>query len=163
MIVSFSFLFLAVLRIELRGVLPPRYTPGPIFLYFILKPGLTKLWRASLSRERDRESWGWPWTRILRFPPPKVLGLQACATTPGSFLSFFASLGIEPRGILSPSYTPSPILFLILKQGLTKLLRLASNLQSSCLSLPSIGITGVHYYGWHWFWFDIENFAPVFF
>ena len=37
------------------GVLPPRYTPGPIFLYFILKPGLTKLQRASLSRERQRE------------------------------------------------------------------------------------------------------------
>ena len=41
--------------IECRGVLPPRYAPGPIFLYFILKPGLTKLWRASLSRERERE------------------------------------------------------------------------------------------------------------
>ena len=29
--------------------------PRPYFLYFILKPGLTKLRRASLSRERDGE------------------------------------------------------------------------------------------------------------
>ena len=41
--------------IEPRGVLPLRYTLGPIFLYFILKPGLTKLRRASLRRERQRE------------------------------------------------------------------------------------------------------------
>ena len=41
--------------IEPGGVLPPRYTPGPVFLYFILKPGLTKLRRASLSRVRERE------------------------------------------------------------------------------------------------------------
>ena len=42
-------------RIEPRGALPLRYTPGSIFLYFILKLGLTKLQRASLSRERKRE------------------------------------------------------------------------------------------------------------
>ena len=47
--------FFAVPGIEPRGVLPPCYTPGPIFLYFILKPGLMKLQRASLSRERERE------------------------------------------------------------------------------------------------------------
>ena len=47
--------FFAVQGIEPRGVLPSRYTPGPIFLYFILKPGLMKLWRASLRRERERE------------------------------------------------------------------------------------------------------------
>ena len=39
------------------------------------------------------------------------------------FLFFFAVLGIEPRDILPPSYSPSPILFFILKQGLTKLRR----------------------------------------
>ena len=39
-----------------RGILLPSYTPSPIFLFFILKQGLTKLWRATLS------SWGWPRT-----------------------------------------------------------------------------------------------------
>ena len=29
--------------------------PLALFLYFILRPGLTKLWRASLSRERETE------------------------------------------------------------------------------------------------------------
>ena len=47
-------MFLA-LGIEPRGFLPPSYTPGPIFLCFILKPGLMKLRRASLGRERERE------------------------------------------------------------------------------------------------------------
>ena len=39
--------------IEPRGILPLRYRP--YFLYFILKLGLTKLWRASLGRERERD------------------------------------------------------------------------------------------------------------
>ena len=51
----YTFFFFAVPGIEPRGVLPLHYTPGPIFLYFILKLGLTKLRRASLSRERERE------------------------------------------------------------------------------------------------------------
>ena len=34
-------------------------------------------------------------------------------------------LGIELRGILPLSYTPSPILFLIWKQGLTRLVRVS--------------------------------------
>ena len=49
------FFFFAVPGIEHRGVLPLHYAPGPIFLYFILKPGLTKLRRASLRRERERD------------------------------------------------------------------------------------------------------------
>ena len=52
----FGFFLFAVPGIECRGVLPLRYTPGPIFFYALfLKPGLTKLWRASLGRERQRE------------------------------------------------------------------------------------------------------------
>ena len=54
---------------------------------------------------------------------------------------FFLLLGIETRGILPLRYTPCPILFFILKQGLTKLLKLTANLRSSCLSLPSTRIT----------------------
>ena len=49
------FFFFAVPGIEPRGVLPPRYTSGPIFLSLILKLGLAKLRRASLGRERERE------------------------------------------------------------------------------------------------------------
>ena len=41
---------------------------------------------------------------------------------------------------------PSPILFFIWKQGLTNLLRLPVNLQFSCLSLPSTGITGMRHH-----------------
>ena len=38
------------------GVFYLRATPPALFfLFFILKPGLTKLRRASLGRERDRE------------------------------------------------------------------------------------------------------------
>ena len=142
-----------VLGIEPRGILPLSYILSPI-LFFILKQDLSKLQRASLS------SWGWLQTRILRSLPPKywdykrvpprptyslfwnrvslscwgwlwtcdppisasqVLGLQVCATTPGS-------------------------LIFILKQGLAKLLRLASDLQSSFLSLPSIRIIGVRHH-----------------
>ena len=56
-------------------------------------------------------------------------------------------LGVECRGILLLSYTPSPFyLFFILKQSLIKLLRLATNLRSSCLSLPSTRITSVCHY-----------------
>ena len=51
----YSFIFFAVPGIEPRGVLPLRYAPGPIFLYFILKLGLTKLRRASLGREKERD------------------------------------------------------------------------------------------------------------
>ena len=53
--ITFFFFFFSVPGVEPRGVLPLRYTPGPIFLYFILKPGLTKLRRASLGRERERD------------------------------------------------------------------------------------------------------------
>ena len=50
-----TFFFFVLPGIEPRDVLPPRYTPGPIFLYFVLKSGLTKLRRASLSRQRERD------------------------------------------------------------------------------------------------------------
>ena len=36
-------------------------------------------------------------------------------------------LGIEPKDILPLSYTPSPVLFFILKLGLTKSLRISLN------------------------------------
>ena len=38
---------------------------------------------------------------------------------------FFLVLGIEPGGILPLSYTPSPILFLIWKQGLARLTKVS--------------------------------------
>ena len=41
------------------------------------------------------------------------------------YLFYFLVLGIELRGILTLSYTPSPILFFISKQGLTRLLRVS--------------------------------------
>ena len=44
------------------------------------------------------------------------------------FVCVCVVLVIEPRGILPLSYTSSSILLLILKQDLTKLLRLALNL-----------------------------------
>ena len=62
------------------------------------------------------------------------------------FIYLFGVLGIEFKGILLLSYTPSPILFFILKQSLAKLQRLASNLQSSYLSLPRTGITGARHH-----------------
>ena len=97
-------LFFAVLGIEPRGILPLSYIPSPIFLFFISKQSLTKLWKASLISG----SWDWPWT----WNPP----------VSASLFLFFSVLGIEPRGILPPSYAPSPIfLFFISKQGLTKL------------------------------------------
>ena len=40
-------------------------------------------------------------------------------------LIFFAVPGMEPRGILPPSYTPALFFFFILKQGLTKLWRVS--------------------------------------
>ena len=54
----------------------------------------------------------------------QVLGLQACATTPSYFFIFklfyfSVVLGIEPRGILPPNYTPVLFIF-ILKQSLTE-------------------------------------------
>ena len=61
------------------------------------------------------------------------------------FFVLILVLGIEPRGILPLSYTLQLFLFFILKQGLAKLLRLALNLRSSCLSFPSTGITGVRH------------------
>lgn len=51
------------------------------------------------------------------------------------FFSSFFFLGIEPRGTLPLSCTPSP--FFVLRQGPTKCLRPALNLQSSCPSLLS--------------------------
>ena len=35
----YLFIYFAVLGIERRGVLPPHYTPGPIFLCFIFETG----------------------------------------------------------------------------------------------------------------------------
>ena len=57
-------------------------------------------------------------------------------------------LGIDPRGILPSSYTPSPIfLSFILKQGLTKLrkallkyLRLAANLDPPVSASQALGL-----------------------
>ena len=40
-------------------------------------------------------------------------------------LLFFVVLGVEPRGIPPSSYILSPILFLVWKQGLTRLMRVS--------------------------------------
>ena len=48
--------------------------------------------------ERERESLGWLRTGILRSPPPKVLGLQACATTPGQPFLFWNKLSLSCQG-----------------------------------------------------------------
>ena len=73
--------------IEPRGVLPPRYTPGPIFLCFILKQGLTKLQRASLGREREtgrereREREREKELRLAANPDPQVSASQSTGIT----------------------------------------------------------------------------------
>ena len=46
---TFIFSSLVMLGIEARGILPLRYALSPILNSFILKQGLTKLQRASLS------------------------------------------------------------------------------------------------------------------
>ena len=96
--------------------------PQPHFFIFILKQGLTKLQRASLS------SWGWLWTQILLSQPPKYWDYKRAPPRPALcvllnvagdkyvdfvilFFFFFVVLGIEPRGILPPGYTPSPIFY----------------------------------------------------
>ena len=58
LVLCFVLFCFVVPGVEPRGILPPCYTPSPIFLYFILKLGLMKLQRASLRREekeRERE------------------------------------------------------------------------------------------------------------
>ena len=57
----------------LQATLPDLF----FLIYFILKKGLTKLLRASLI------SWGWLRTCAILLSASQVLGLQACATTPG--------------------------------------------------------------------------------
>ena len=108
-----------VLGIEPRGILPLSYTPIPIFI-FILKQGLTKLWRASKVAEAGRKpgSSGLSlkyWDYSVRHHARLIF----------YFFIFFMVLGIEPRGILPPSYTPSPIFIFILKQGLARLMRVS--------------------------------------
>ena len=72
----FYFLFILALGIEPRGILPPSCTPQPYFI-FICKQGLARSMRVSLLAEAVLEP------VILLSQPPQVLGLQACATTPG--------------------------------------------------------------------------------
>ena len=67
--------------IEPRGILPLRYTPGPIFLHFILKPGLAKLWRASLGRERERGREKERELRLAANPDPPVSASQSTGIT----------------------------------------------------------------------------------
>ena len=64
-----------------------------------------------------------------------MLGLQTCAIIPGYpvylcvcvrvcvCVCVCVVLGVEPRGLLPPTYTSRPFLYFIWKQGLTKLLR----------------------------------------
>ena len=95
------FFFFAVLGIEPRGILPPSYTPSPIFYYFILKQGLPKLPRLALN--------------LRSFLVTEITGMYYQVQLPSLspfFLSFFFMvLGIEPRDILSLSYDPSPIFY----------------------------------------------------
>ena len=67
--------------IERRGVLPLRYASGPIFLYFILKPGLTKVRRASLGRERERDREKERELRLAANPDPPVSASQSTGIT----------------------------------------------------------------------------------
>ena len=74
------FFFFAVPGIERRGVLPPRYAPGPIFiLYFETRShevaeGLTK----ERERERERES---ERAEAGRNPDPPVSASQSTGIT----------------------------------------------------------------------------------
>lgn len=66
-------------------------------------------------------------------------------------LPFFLVQEIEPRDVLPLSYIP--VLFLsffinFFRQGLTKLLRVASRLHSSCFGLQTTEIMGVHHHTW---------------
>ena len=66
-----------------QGCFTSALRPRPYFLYFILKPGLTKLWRASLRRERERET-GRERARELRLaanPDPPVSASQSTGIT----------------------------------------------------------------------------------
>ena len=80
--------------------------PQPYFLSFILKPGLTKLWRASLRRETEREterdreteSWGWPRTRILRSPPPKYWDYKREPPHPAFYSLFWNRVSLSCWG-----------------------------------------------------------------
>ncbi|KAG3282194.1 hypothetical protein H1C71_032778, partial [Ictidomys tridecemlineatus] len=71
-------------------------------------------------------------------PPPlcRTTRRAPCHATKDHFF-FFLEPEIEPSGGLTTESYPQNLLCFILRQGLTKLLRLALNLQSSCLSLLS--------------------------
>ena len=79
---DFIYLFFAVLGIEPRGILPPHYTPGPIFfiLYFEtgsheVAEGLTK------ERERERETETERELRLATNPDPQVSASQSTRIT----------------------------------------------------------------------------------
>ena len=57
----------------------------------------------------------WDWSQNCNPPVSvsQILGLQVWTTMAGLFFSFYFGLGIEPKGILPLSYTPSPILFFL--------------------------------------------------
>jgi hypothetical protein len=65
-----------------------------------------------------------------------------------SFISFHSFFVYSPS--FFPSFLPSflPSFFLFKKQGLAVLPKLSLNSRSSCLSLLSAGITGVHHHAW---------------
>ena len=122
--------------------------PQPYFI-FILKQGLTRLMKSHYLRRLSSNLR----SSCLSLPNTRIIGMWHLARL-WELLFFVCGTGYWTQGHstcklhLQPNFifyfeTASKV-----AEGLAKLLRLATNLQSSCLSLPSTGITGVYHHAW---------------